>query len=85
MMINKHGSFYIRNGWPTKIIDGIQKEKHIFSPNNELNAVDELGVGRVMVKAMRYWTQVLGLAEEEKGQQGIANILSPLANLIINS
>lgn len=83
MLLNKHGSFYIRNGWPTKIIDGIQRERHIFSPNNELTAVDELGVGRVMVKAMRYWAQALGLSVEEKTQQGIANILTPLAELIV--
>ncbi len=83
MLLNKHGSFYIRNGWPTKIIDGIQKDGHIFSPNNELTAVDELGVGRVMVKAMRYWTQAIGLSTEEKSQQGIENILTPIAELII--
>ncbi len=51
MQINKHGSFYIRNGWPTKAIDAITNDAFIFSPNNELNAVDEIGVGRVMIKA----------------------------------
>ena len=55
MQINKHSSFYLRNGWPTKIIDAIPGNPYIFSPANELAAVDSLGVGRVMVKAMRYW------------------------------
>ena len=27
MQINRHGSFYIRNGWPTKIIDAISDNK----------------------------------------------------------
>lgn len=38
----------------------------IFSPNNELNAIDEIGVGRVMIKAMRYWSIVLGISNEAK-------------------
>ena len=82
MQINKHGSFYIRNGWPTKIIDAITQDSHIFSPNNELLAVDYIGVGRVMIKAMRYWAVVLGIATEHKDQQGISHTLTPLGKLI---
>lgn len=82
MQINKHGSFYIRNGWPTKAIDAIQKNDHIYSPNNELLAVDTIGVGRVMIKSMRYWATVLGLATEGKDQQGICHALTPLGQLI---
>ena len=67
MQISKHGSFYIRNGWPTKIMDAL-REPHIFSPNNELYAVDTIGVGRVMIKAMRYWATVLGIASEGTDQ-----------------
>ena len=81
MQISKHGSFYIRNGWPTKIMDAL-REPHIFSPNNELYAVDTIGVGRVMIKAMRYWATVLGIASEGKDQQGIYHTLTPLANVI---
>ena len=36
MLLNKHGSFYIRNGWPTKILNAISADRFIFSPNNEL-------------------------------------------------
>lgn len=82
MVINKHLTFYIRNGWPTKILDAIVEEKHIFSPNFELEAVDGIGVGRVMVKAMRYWGTVLGITKEEKDSKGIITILTPLAELI---
>lgn len=82
MQINKHGSFYIRTGWPTKIIDALSTDPHIFSPNNELCAVDDIGVGRVMIKSMRYWASVLGLSVEGKDQQGICNHLTPLAKLI---
>lgn len=78
MLLNKHGSFYIRNGWPTKIINAISADRLIFSPNNELEAVDTIGVGRVMVKAMRYWTVAMGLANEEKTQQGVVCNLTDL-------
>ena len=65
MQINKHSSFYLRNGWPTKIIDAIPGNPYIFSPANELAAVDSLGVGRVMVKAMRYWAYTTGITNEK--------------------
>ena len=82
MLLNKHGSFYIRNGWPTKILNAISADRFIFSPNNELDAVDTIGVGRVMVKAMRYWSVAMGLAVEEKTQQGVACNLTDLGNII---
>lgn len=78
MVINKHLTFYIRNGWPTKMVDAILKEKHIFSPNYELEAVDDIGVGRVMVKAMRYWGGALGIIKEDKDQVGVFSQLTPL-------
>ena len=84
MQINKHGSFYIRNGWPTKIIDSINNDPLIFSPNNELNAVDTIGVGRVMVKAMRYWSVVLGISNEYKTLQGVSHELTSFGEQIIH-
>ena len=82
MQINKHNSFYLRNGWPTKIIDAIPNNPHIFSPANELAAVDSLGVGRVMVKAMRYWAYTTGITYETKDQQGVCHELSELGTCI---
>ncbi len=82
MQINKHGSFYIRNGWPTKIIDAVMRDNNIFSPNNELNAVDQIGVGRVMIKALRYWATVLGITTEGKNQQGVVHELTALGEKI---
>lgn len=85
MLLNKHGSFYIRNGWPTKIINAINADHLIFSPNNELDAVDNIGVGRVMVKAMRYWASAMGLATEDKIPQGVTCNLTNLGNVIAAS
>lgn len=82
MQINKHGSFYIRNGWPTKIIDAVDNNTLVFSPNNELEAVDNIGVGRIMIKAMRYWATAIGITSEIKTQQGVAHQLTPLGLLV---
>lgn len=82
IVINKHGSFYVRNGWPTKILDAISNNESIFSPNKELEAVDEIGVGRVMIKSMRYWASALGIAKESKTSQGVLLKITPLGKLI---
>lgn len=71
MVINKHGSFYMRSGWGTKIIDSVSTFPDIFSPANEQIAVDNIGLGRVMIKALRYWAGAMGLCTEQKGQLGI--------------
>lgn len=83
MQINKHSSFYIRNGWPTKIMDAINTDQYVFSPNNELLAVDSIGVGRIMIKAMRYWATVLGITCETKNQQGVCHTFTDLGRQIM--
>jgi len=44
MVVNKHGSFYLRSGWGTKIIDAVKEDEMILSPNNEQAAVDNIGL-----------------------------------------
>lgn len=82
MVINKHGSFYLRSGWGTKIIQAVEADDMIFSPANEQKAVDEIGLGRVMIKALRYWADASGLTTEEKVQGGISEKRTALFNLI---
>lgn len=82
MVVNKHGSFYLRSGWGTKILDAVDNDETIFSPNNEQEAVDSIGLGRVMIKALRYWSDALGLTEEEKKTTGIAKRKTFLFKLI---
>ena len=52
MVVNKHGSFYLRSGWGTKIIQAVNADDMIFTPANEMQAVDNIGLGRVMIKAL---------------------------------
>ena len=68
MVVNKHGSFYLRSGWGTKIIQAVNEDEMIFSPANELRAVDNIGLGRVIIKALRYWSEATGLTSEKKIQ-----------------
>ena len=82
MVINKHGSFYLRSGWGTKIIQAVEADDMIFSPANEQEAVDRIGLGRVMIKALRYWAAASGLTVEEKVQGGIAERRTPLFELL---
>lgn len=82
MVINKHGSFYLRSGWGTKIIQAIEANDMIFSPANEQEAVDRIGLGRVMIKALRYWANASGLTVEEKVQGGISERRTHLFDLI---
>lgn len=82
MVINKHGSFYLRSGWGTKIIQAVEADDMIFSPANEQEAVDKIGLGRVMIKALRYWADASGLTTEEKGQGGIAERKTDLFELL---
>lgn len=82
MVINKHGSFYLRSGWGTKIIQAVEADDMIFSPANEQEAVDKIGLGRVMIKALRYWADASGLTTEEKVQGGIAERRTALFDLL---
>ena len=82
MVINKHGSFYLRSGWGTKIIQAVEKDDMIFSPSKEQDAVDKIGLGRVMIKALRYWSDASGLTLEEKVQGGISESKTSLFDLI---
>lgn len=82
MVINKHGSFYLRSGWGTKIIQAIEADNMIFSPTNEQKAVDRIGLGRVMIKALRYWADASGLTVEEKVQGGISERRTLLFDLL---
>lgn len=82
MVVNKHGSFYLRSGWGTKIIQAIDQDEMIFTPANELQAVDNIGLGRVMVKALRYWADATGLSVEQKVQLGIREEKTDLFRII---
>lgn len=56
-----HESFPCRYGWLPKAVFAIQRNPQIFF--NEREAIAELGVGKNMVRAIRFWILVMGVAE----------------------
>ena len=68
MIINKrqaafgrHESFSLRYGWVPKGLQALSKNSQVF---NDEDATVELGVGKNMVKAIRYWLLATQLAEQ---------------------
>ena len=60
MKYSGHESFSIRKDWLAK---GIRKFEAF--KKDELSAMDELGIGKNMVKALRYWLKVTGITVDE--------------------
>ena len=67
MSFAKHETFHIREGWLFKGMAAIKDAEH----NRQLptifldkDAPERLGIGRNMVRALRFWMQATGLTEE---------------------
>ena len=69
-----HDSFYLREGWLRKGILALYEDASIFSGPNLSKAIDQLGVGANMVKAIKYWLEVCFLVE--KDHSGKTNLSS---------
>lgn len=56
-----HESFPCRYAWLPKAVAALQQNPQIFSDERE--AISELGVGKNMVRSIRFWIVVMGIAE----------------------
>ena len=67
-----HSSFYMREGWLKKGVEYIKKhpEENAFSKSN-IDAIDRLGIGSVMVQSLRFWMTLLDIL----GKDGKSYIL----------
>lgn len=69
MKFRAHDTFFIRKGWLSKGMRSVSNKPDVFISREE-NPMDVLGIGANMVKALRYWLQVVGLTEEpNKGKR----------------
>jgi hypothetical protein len=59
-----HETFPCRYAWLPKAYRGIRDDRMLFS--DEEKAMAALGVGKNMVRAMRFWVQAAGIAESAK-------------------
>lgn len=82
MKFRAHGTFFIRKGWLSKGMRNIVANSDVFiTKDKNRNPMDVLGIGANMVKALRYWLQVVGLTSESaKGQR--LQSLTPLGKLV---
>ena len=61
MYFAKHETFHIRDGWLTKGLTTLEDNPRIFLDDE---APEELGLGKNMVRALRFWMQATGLTDE---------------------
>lgn len=60
-----HESFACRYGWLPKLYEAVQQDAELFG--NDERAILRLGLGKNMVKAIRFWGQAFGLLRIERG------------------
>lgn len=60
-----HESFACRHGWLPKLYEAVQQDEAIF--RSDERAILALGLGKNMVKAIRFWGQAFGLLQVERG------------------
>ena len=60
-----HESFACRYGWLPKLYEAVQQDEELFTSDER--AILTLGLGKNMVKAVRFWGQVFGLLQVQRG------------------
>lgn len=83
MKFRAHDTFFIRKGWLSKGMKYINAKSDIFVDRDE-NPMDILGLGANMVKALRYWLQVVGLTEEPKSGKRIQTFTTLGERIFLN-
>lgn len=75
MSFGAHQSFYIRDGWLYKGMSAIRGDQELgINPDTAIfsnpDAPQLLGIGRNMVRGLRFWMQASGLTEEFTNSNG---------------
>lgn len=75
MSFGAHQSFYIRDGWLFKAMAAIRGDQELgIMPDPAIFTREDvpqlLGIGRNMVRALRFWVQASGLTTESTGKTG---------------
>lgn len=85
MSFAKHETFYIREGWLFKgmaAIVGAEEHEQLPTIFQDAHAPEQLGIGRNMVRALRFWMQATGLTEEKLEQRQRTQRLTPFGHLV---
>ncbi len=85
MSFAKHETFYIREGWLYKgmaAIKAAEAQDQLPTIFLDRDAPERLGIGRNMVRALRFWIQATGLAFEERDQSRTVQRLTPFGEWV---
>jgi hypothetical protein len=77
--ISGHESFPCRYTWLPKAVQGLSREPKLFA--NEEQAMVDLGVGKNMVRSVRFWAQVAGMAAP--GAKGGGHVLTDMGRTLL--
>lgn len=80
MHFGKHETFHIRDGWLFKGLNKVKEEKTIFLDES---APEKLGLGKNMVRSLRFWMQAFGLTREHQTNRGRVQELTPFGELVL--
>jgi hypothetical protein len=76
----KHETFHIREGWLFKGMDAVRRDPRVFMGRD---ASERLGLGRNMVRALRFWMTATGLTEEyQENQLTVQQLTNPFGQLV---
>lgn len=83
MKFRAHDTFFIRKGWLSKGMRNVIANEDVFvTKDKNRNPMDVLGIGANMVKALRYWLQVVGLTYEKSNKNQRYQVLTDLGKII---
>jgi hypothetical protein len=85
MRFAEHQTFYIREGWLFKGMAAVvEAESKGQLPTIFLDddAPERMGIGRNMVRALRFWMQATGITNEKKEQNRFVQHLTSFGNLV---
>lgn len=77
--ISGHESFACRYTWLPKAVRGVEADPLLFA--NEQEAMVELGVGKNMVRSIRFWSQAAGMVSPNS--RGSGHALTELGGLLL--
>jgi hypothetical protein len=77
--ISGHETFPCRYAWLPKAVRGLHENPNLFSDEEE--AMVSLGVGKNMVRSIRFWSQAAGMAT--MGTKGRGHALTKLASVLL--
>lgn len=76
----KHETFHIREGWLFKGMDAVRRDPTVFLAKD---ASERLGLGKNMVRALRFWMTATGLTEEyRENRRTCQRLTDPFGQLV---